>query len=79
MATRETPRLRRTVVYVAQECEEASPGSTAPLLRDYQALLASDSNEADIVTALLGIVVMLADSDTTATATANALSRMRQG
>lgn len=77
--TPETPRLRRTVVYVHTEVEATSPGTGAAMLQDYSALLRAGESEAEIVVALLSIVVMMADEAQVDSATRAALSKMQQG
>lgn len=78
MATRETPMLRRAVVYVAAECEAYQPGSSSALLINYQQFLNSDVPEAEIICALLGLVVAFTDELECAKTLSSVLAKMKR-
>ena len=76
MATVETERLRRAVVYVVMEVDLAIPGSSAPLLSDYAKLLAQDVSEAEILTILLELPPLIAEASALQTLSDSVLAAM---
>jgi hypothetical protein len=62
MATYETDRLRRAVVFVVMETDLVMPGSSEPLLKDYARMLAADMSESEILLNILEVPVLLAEA-----------------